>query len=496
MGLATQVHATDTSVDPGQYSLDPPLLAPYATLPQPNTTYVDRRCDDARAFRPDPRFPSDLPNAPYQITKYVPYAGNGSSLCPLPGAFVGDPLHRFYQMWQQTNEGTNALFTWVDETAGDSNGGPPPASTNQGALSMGFYNMAQGDAPELSYLAQHFSMSDNYHQAAQGGTMANHIALMTGNAAAYLGPDGQPTTPPTQQIENPDPLPGTNNHYTQDGYSGGSYSDCADASQPGVGPIDSYLGTLGYSPFDTCAPGTYYLLNNYNAPYDLAGNLQHAAVQATPQTFTTIGDELSANGIDWAYYGQGYHRGRVSSAQYCGVCDAMQYSTAIMTDPAMRAHVQHGLGDFNAAVDHGTLPAVSFVKPESNFDGHPGYSTLDLVRVVREPHRLARGEQPDAVRVDRGSDHDGRGRRLLRLRLRPARELPGRRPAHPAGRRVAVLGAGQHRPRLHRPRLDPQADRVELDAAAALEQQRGQPAEPDPVARSRTSRATGRRSAT
>jgi phospholipase C len=375
VGLATQVQATDTSVDPGHWSTSPTVVGPYATLPQPNTTYVDRRCDNAKVFAPDPRFPADLPNAPFQITRYVPYAGTGGA-CPLPGAFVGDPLHRFYQMWQQTNEGANALYTWVDETAGDSNGNPPPPSTHQGALSMGFYNMAQGDAPALDYLAQHFSMSDNYHQAVQGGTMANHIAMMTGNAAEFLGPDGQPATPPTQQIENPDPLPGTNNHYTQDGYSGGSYSECADSSQAGVGPIDSFLGTLGYTPFNTCAPDTYYLLNNYNAPYDLAGNLQHAAVQATPQTFTTIGDELSAHGIDWAYYGQGYHRGNVNNAQYCGVCDAMQYSTAIMTNPTMRAHVQHGMGDFNTAVDKGMLPPVSFVKPESNFDGHPGYSTL------------------------------------------------------------------------------------------------------------------------
>ena len=42
------------------------------------------------------------------------------------------------------------------------------------------------------------------------------------------------SSPPALEIENPDPQAGTNNWYTQDGYSGGTYSDCADETQPGV----------------------------------------------------------------------------------------------------------------------------------------------------------------------------------------------------------------------------------------------------------------------
>jgi hypothetical protein len=50
----------------------------------------------------------------------------------------------------------------------------------------------------------------------------------------------------------PDPQSGTNNWYTQDGYSGGSYANCSDKNNPGVGVITSYLGTLGISPALTC----------------------------------------------------------------------------------------------------------------------------------------------------------------------------------------------------------------------------------------------------
>ena len=81
-----------------------------------------------------------------------------------------------------------------------------------------------------------------------GGTGANHIALGTGFAASYQNAAGQAVAPPAGEIENPNPKPGTNNNYTQDGYgsatvanTGGSYSECADPGQPGVGAIDAYL---------------------------------------------------------------------------------------------------------------------------------------------------------------------------------------------------------------------------------------------------------------
>jgi phospholipase C len=53
----------------------------------------------------------------------------------------------------------------------------------------------------------------------------------------------------------------------------------------------------------------------------------------------------------------------------------MQYSASIMTNPALRKNVQHGLGNFIYQAEHGTLPAVTFLKPGDD-DGHPGYSTL------------------------------------------------------------------------------------------------------------------------
>ncbi len=187
-------------------------------------------------------------------------------------------------------------------TAGDDNGAIPPEPIFQGGLQTGFYNVAQGDAPVLTDLAQHYAMSDNYHQAVQGGTGANHIALGTGFAASYQNAAGQATAPPPGEIENPNPKPGTNNNYTQDGYgsatvpnTGGSYSMCADPGQPGVGAVDAYLKTLPYKAFQNCQPGRYYLLNNYNPGFNVDGTLNTAPYTVPPQVtdYNTIGNELS-----------------------------------------------------------------------------------------------------------------------------------------------------------------------------------------------------------
>ncbi len=49
-----------------------------------------------------------------------------------------------------------------------------------------------------------------------GGTGANHIMLGYGSViVCYADANGNPTTPPTGQIENPNPRPNTNNYYVR-----------------------------------------------------------------------------------------------------------------------------------------------------------------------------------------------------------------------------------------------------------------------------------------
>ena len=374
---ALQLTASDTA----SYSLTPKITGAYPALPRPDTTSVSPACDGQPQNSPDQRFPANLPNGPYQITRYVPYLDphtGYSGSCPLAGAYVGDPIHRFYQMWQQMAGHHAQLQTWTTNTAGDDNGAVPPAPIHQGGVQMGYYNMAAGFFFIFKEMSEIYTISDNYHQAVMGGTGANHIALGTGFAASYQDAAGNAAAPPANQIENPNPKPGTNNSYTQDGYAGGSYSECADPSQPGVGTIDGFLAKLPYRPLANCQPGRYYLLNNYNAGYNVDGTVNTSSPYTVPPQktdYVTIGNELSARHISWGYFGQGYNGGH-PTGDYCGICDPMQYSASIMTNPALRANIQHGYSDFLNQAANGTLPAVTFLKPSGTYDGHPGYSAL------------------------------------------------------------------------------------------------------------------------
>jgi phospholipase C len=220
-----------------------------------------------------------------------------------------------------------------------------------------------------------------------GGTGANHVMLGSGDAIWYSDGKGHIAVPPSNQIENPNPAPGTNNWYTQDGYSGGTYSNCSDPLQPGVGAIVGFLNSLPYHPSPRCAAGTYYLLNNYSPGYFGDGSVNTGTFVIPPSTLPTIADQLLAHNISWKYYGEGWNlylqdpNYNNPDNQYCDICNPFQYSTSIMTNkPVRTAHLKDVTGPdgLYADLQNGTLPAVSFAKPDGFVDGHPASSKLDL----------------------------------------------------------------------------------------------------------------------
>jgi|HubBroStandDraft_1064217.scaffolds.fasta_scaffold00011_69 phospholipase C len=348
------------------YSPTPTVTGAFKVLPRPGTTYAL----GLPAWTVDSRMPGDLPNGPYPITRYALYESK-----------VGDPIHRFFQMWQQFDGGKNDLFTWVATTSGEGSQSreDPASSTNQGAVAMGFYNMAKGDAAYLRSLAQSFAIADNYHQSVMGGTGANYLALSTGHAGAYVI-DGKPAVPPANQIENPDPRPGTNNWYSQSGYMSGSYTECADPKQPGVGAIRNYLKSLPYPVFadGDCAPDTYYLVNNYNPGYQFDGtpsDLGPDKFVLPPQIAPDIGTALSAKGVSWKWYSGGRTDTAIVKDLYCSICDPLTHSTAIMTGD-LKKNLQSLAAFYRDLADEKSLPAVSFVVPPNPDSGHPAYSSV------------------------------------------------------------------------------------------------------------------------
>jgi phospholipase C len=100
-----------------------------------------------------------LPNGPFQLTgPKLPY-----------DSYTGDTVHRFYQMWQQSdcriekaNEDNPSgclsdLYPFVATTFAG------PQTDEGGSTSMAFYNMQSGDAPLLKRLADQYTLSDNHH---------------------------------------------------------------------------------------------------------------------------------------------------------------------------------------------------------------------------------------------------------------------------------------------------------------------------------------------
>jgi phospholipase C len=249
----------------------------------------------------------------------------------------------------------------------------------------------KGDAPFLKSLADQYTLSDNFHQSGQGGTGINHILFGYADDIFYSDGQGHADTPPAHEIENPNPQPGTNNWYTSDGYGGsggtggGSYSNCGDASAPGVSEVTSYLESLAPPIKPNCAAGHYYILNNYNPGYNADGS----TVDRTKSPFTipptnvrSIGDSMLDAGVSFKYYGDGWNVDVASPGSildtYCNICNPFQYETRIMTDASIRnAHIQD-LSNFYADVQAGDLPAVSIIKPGWPSDGHPASSKLDI----------------------------------------------------------------------------------------------------------------------
>jgi phospholipase C len=220
----------------------------------------------------------------------------------------------------------------------------------------------------------------------------------TGDAIFWSDGQGTPTIPPSH-IANPDPLPGSDDQYTVDINFDGNFTECADPRAPGVKAVRDYLKSLPYEPRPNCEKNRFYMINNDNPGFLPDGTVDRAGIakggSVPPTNVRTIGEALNEKGISWAYYGGAYNaaveltqikeQGGATSdptilvgAAYCNICNFESYSNAIMGVPAQRtAHIKDAT-DFFAAVDEGSLPAVSFVKPDGLLDGHPASSKEDL----------------------------------------------------------------------------------------------------------------------
>jgi len=132
-----------------------------------------------------------------------------------------------------------------------------------------------------------------------------------------------------------------------------------------------------------CGPGQYWQAVNVNPAFTPKGLVQKGLV-VPPTTQRSIGDVLTAHDISWKYYGGGFNADGMASplnGSYCNICNPFEYESSY---PGMVADHMRDVTDLFTDLVKGTLPAVSYVKPDGTMDGHPASSKWTLFEAFAE----------------------------------------------------------------------------------------------------------------
>ncbi|MFM0497455.1 acid phosphatase [Paraburkholderia caledonica] len=300
----------------------------------------------------------NLRNGPFHLTD--------AQGAPLPtGVITRDLVHRFYQNQMQINAGRNNQFAaWGDS----------------GGLVMGHYRNS-ADTLKLWSLAQQYTLCDNFFMAAFGGSWLNHIFLISAQAPFYPDVHNSPAKKMVSVVEGND-LTGARLKLAPD-------SPASALDGPPKFVNDGAFTADGYA-VNTMAPP--YQPSNVR-PAE-GGNPAFADASnprvLPPQNYATIGDRLTENGVDWAWYSGAWQyalehqdTGAVPDFQYHHQPFNYFANYAPGTTARRRYLRDAGLGSdastnrLIADIDAGHLPAVTFYKPQGDLNMHAGYADVE-----------------------------------------------------------------------------------------------------------------------
>jgi phospholipase C len=244
-----------------------------------------------------------------------------------PGELSGNPLHRYYQHIFQIDGGKLDKFV---------------AWGNTGGLAMSYYD---GTTLPLGRFAGQYVLCDNFFQAAFGGSMLNHAWLIC--AATPQWPDAPEAM--RAQLEG--------DRLVKDGE---------------LSP-DGYIVNTAYT---------------VNAPHP--PTITDRARLVPSLTLPTIGERLSERGVSWRWYSGGWNDALAGKAHriFQFHHHPFAYFAPYADGTAAKAEHLRDEDDFWRDMAAGTLPAVSFVKPNGPLNEHPGYT--DLLSGQRHVERMIR----------------------------------------------------------------------------------------------------------
>lgn len=265
-----------------------------------------------------------------------------------------DLVHRFYQNQMQLRGGNAAFAAWSDA----------------GGLVMGTYD---GSKLPMWAVAKKYVLADRFFQGAFGGSFLNHFWLVCACTPVHPDADKWPAKELISAVDA----------------DGVSLTVAADSPASALAGPPKFVNDGGLTP-------DFFAVNTMQPPYQPSNvkpveggdpafaDPKHKAT-LPPQTQANIGDLLSAEGVDWAWYGGAW--AATLSGEKVEPAPHFQYhhqpfNYFASTAPGTEARAKHlrdgGLAGvaFLADIDAGKLPAVTFYKPQGNLNEHPGYAEV------------------------------------------------------------------------------------------------------------------------
>ena len=315
---------------------------------------------------------ANLPNKPFAIeTAY----GAGKEM-PI-SVITRDLYHRFYENQMQINGGKNDKFA---------------AYADAGGLVMGYYD---GSKMAMWNVAKQFTLADNFFIGAYGGSFLNHQYLICACAPEYPNADTA-TAKPAITVLDTDNAGNYLARLTQ------KAAPTSPASA--MDGIPAFVNSGTITPANYFGDGKFYAVNTMQPPFQPSSNAPAASdatkLYADPtkantlpaQTKTNIGDLLTAKGVSWKWYAGDWDAATTAAATdrnfgsaTPGVAPQFQFhhqpfnfyaNLDPVTHAAQRkAHLQD-YNDLVADIAAGTLPQVTFYKPEGDLNQHAGYASV------------------------------------------------------------------------------------------------------------------------
>ncbi|MBV9891177.1 MAG: acid phosphatase [Rhizobacter sp.] len=309
-----------------------------------------------------------LPNAPF-VLNGKNALGGGGIVVPIE-VMTKSPVHRYYQSIMQIDGGRNDGFAaWSDV----------------GGLVMGTYD---GSGLAMWQVARRYTLADRFFMGAFGGSFLNHQYLVCACAPEYPDADRSPAKERISAVET-------------DARGRVRLVTTAESASSALAGAPRFRRDGDLTPKDE--RGMFHAINTMQPAYQPSGVAAAAGGDprygnpADPQTLppqraATIADRLDAKGVSWAWYSGAWHAASAVTPAARDIIykgdvrfqphhQPFNYYAAF--DPATHAeyraaHLKDFDSDFLADAAAGTLPSVSFYKPQGNLNQHPGSSTVAL----------------------------------------------------------------------------------------------------------------------